>query len=251
VQEIYEIFLLKKSGLVDDNSIIVNGSCGDFISGGHVKAMSNSENFVKGVNNICWDKFLEKHYSLWGSLRGSLNDKSIISELNKLLLKRIGDYDKPHYSIMEYCEFIGRQSKIVMGQQRTYEYFGYDWRMPLWSNEMLSFWEGVPYKYKINQYLYFKTLNSNNWGGVWTNIKTNDKLIKPAYLRWLRALLKIMFIFAGKARWHRFEKNVLEYFLHPSYALTVVPYSAVLFDMKRHRGANSWLSRQMVKFTKK
>ena len=48
----------------------------------------------------------------------------------------------------------------------------------------------------------------------------------------------------------RFEKNVLEYFMHPSYSLTVASYLSILFDRKGHRGTYSWLSRQMIQSKK-
>jgi len=147
---------------------------------------------------------------------------------------------------MEYFEYIGRQSRIVMGQQRTYEYFGYEWRLPLWSNDMLYFWEGVPYKYKVDQRLYVETLCDNNWGNVWLDIKVNDKVINPLILRWLRILLKTLFIPLGKSSWHRFEKNVLEYFMHPSYALSPVSYFRILSDFRGYRNIASWLSDKML-----
>jgi asparagine synthase (glutamine-hydrolysing) len=249
VQEVYEVFMLKKTNLINDNAIFINGSCGDFISGGHIRSTSDTAFTPKNISEIDWSKFLDKHYSLWGDLRGSDNDARIISELKKTLLlriKEIKDLEKYHYAVMESTEFAGRQSKMVMGQQRIYEYFGYEWRAPLWSNEIIDFWERVPYKYKVDQYLYLETLHKNNWGHVWQDIKVNDKVICPYVLRWARILLKILFIPIGKKKWHRFEKNVLEYFMHPTYSLTVAPYYQVLFDKRGHRGTYSWLSHQMI-----
>jgi asparagine synthase (glutamine-hydrolysing) len=253
VQEVYEVFLLKKTNLVDNNAIIINGSCGDFISGGHIRPISDIKFSQKTIGEINWNKFLNKHYSLWRDLRNSTNDSNIVSELENTLSSRIiefSNFEERHYAIMEHAEFVGRQSKYIMGQQRTYEYFGYEWRMPLWSDEMLNFWESVPYKYKIDQYLYLETLYKNNWGGVWLDIKVNNKIIYPVSLRWLRTLLKILFIPLGRSRWHRFEKNVLEYFLHTTYAITVAPYLSVLFDRRGYRGANSWLAHQMIQSIK-
>ena len=253
VQEVYEVFMLKKSNLVDDDAVFINGSCGDFISGGHIRPTSDIKHVSKFTGEICWKKFLDKHYSLWSNLRTPANDAYIISELEKKLLLRIKetvDFGKYNYAAMESAEFIGRQSKMVMGQQRIYEFFGYEWRMPLWSNEMLSFWESVPYQYKVDQRLYLETLYESNWGNVWQDIKVNDKVVNPAALRWLRTLLKILFIPLGRSRWHRFEKNVLEYFMHPSYSLTVASYLSILFDRKGHRGTYSWLSRQMIQSKK-
>jgi len=250
VQEIYEVSLLKNNPLVNDDAIIVNGNSGDFISGGHISSISDVEHISNESGRINWRKFLDKHYSLWRGLRTSANDASIVSELDFLLSSRITesvDFEKYHYAIMESFECIGRQSRIVARQQRAYEYFGYEWRLPLWSDKMVNFWEGVPYDYKIGQGLYIETLHENNWGNVWSDIKVNDKKINPFFLRYIRMLLKIIFIPIGKSKWHRFEKNVLEYFIHPSNALTVVSYLKILFDSRGYRNTNSWLSCEMLK----
>ncbi len=245
VQEVYEVSMLKQANLVDENAIFINGSCGDFISGGHIKPTTDIKSALKTTKKINWSKFLDKHYSLWGDLRTPVNDAYIVSELENELSSRISgavNIDRYHYSIMEHSEYNGRQSKMVMGQQRTYEYFGYEWRTPLWSDDMLNFWESVPYKYKVDQNLYLNALYASNWGCVWYGIKVNNKVINPVSLRFTRMVLKILFIPMGKARWHRFEKNVLEYFMHPSYSLTVSSYISVLFDRRGHRGTYSWLS---------
>jgi hypothetical protein len=237
--------MLKQANLVDENAIFINGSCGDFISGGHIKPTTDIKSALKTTKKINWSKFLDKHYSLWGDLRTPVNDAYIVSELENELSSRISgavNIDRYHYSIMEHSEYNGRQSKMVMGQQRTYEYFGYEWRTPLWSDDMLNFWESVPYKYKVDQNLYLNALYASNWGCVWYGIKVNNKVINPVSLRFTRMVLKILFIPMGKARWHRFEKNVLEYFMHPSYSLTVSSYISVLFDRRGHRGTYSWLS---------
>ncbi len=250
IQEVYEVSLLKKNPIINDNAIIVNGNTGDFISGGHVDTISDEKYLPKSMDEVDWSFFLDKHYSLWSNLRVEDNDSRIITELKKILpLRLMGliDYQKCHYSIMESLECIGRQSKYVSAQQRTYEYFGYDWRLPLWSDEMLNFWGGVPYQYKLGQNLYIETLRENNWCNVWLNIEVNNKKIRPYLLKWVRMLFKIFFLPMGRLRWHRFEKNTFNYFLHPSYALTIEPYFKLLFDSRGFRNKNSWLAYKMLK----
>jgi asparagine synthase (glutamine-hydrolysing) len=249
VQEIYEVSLLKKNSLVDKNAIIVNGNSGDFISGGHVNEISDIKYTPKNISEVSWDMFLNKHYSLWGDLRTEVNDAYIVSELKRLLLSRsteLIDFEKYHYAIMESLECIGRQSRYVIEQQRTYEYFGYDWRLPLWSNEMLNFWEKVPREHKVDQNLYIETLHDNNWGGVWSDIKINNKKVNPHTLRLIRILLKTLSLSLGRSNWHKIEKNMLEYFMHPSNAPSAVPYLKMLFDRRGFRNTNSWLSEKML-----
>jgi asparagine synthase (glutamine-hydrolysing) len=245
-QEIYEIFLLKENPMIDAAAVIVNGNSGDFISGGHIPLVDNKEK--AGISR--WNLYLDKHYSSWEVLRTKSSDFYIVSELNKVLLSRsivpinLKEYS---YSIMECLECVGRQSKLVIRQQRAYDYFGYEWRLPLWSDRMLNFWEGVPYEYKIRQKLYIDTICENNWGDVWLDIKVNNKTINPYFLRWVRIFFKIILSVAGRKKWHRFEKNAFEYFMHPSYALTVIPYFRVLFNRNGYRNAKSWLSYKMLK----
>ncbi|MBT5399521.1 hypothetical protein HOL24_03145 [bacterium] len=250
VQEVYEVSLLKQNPLINDDAIIVNGNSGDFISGGHVSTILDVKYAPKNIDEVNWTVFLNKHYSLWQDLRTEVNDSYIVSELKKVFLSRstaLIDFEKYHYAIMESIECIGRQSRYVIGQQRIYEYFGYEWRLPLWSDEMLNFWESVPYEYKVGQNLYIETLRKNNWGSVWLDIKVNDKEINPYFLRWTRALLKFLSIPLGKKKWHRLEKNILEYFMHPSNAPSAVPYLNMLFDSRGHRNTNSWLADKMLK----
>lgn len=37
-----------------------------------------------------------------------------------------------------------RQAKFIGNSVRVYEFFGYDWWMPLWDKGFVEFWEGVP-----------------------------------------------------------------------------------------------------------
>ena len=43
--------------------------------------------------------------------------------------------------------------------QRIYECLGHDWRLPLWDNDYLDFWETVPLRFKAGQRLYNEMLH--------------------------------------------------------------------------------------------
>jgi asparagine synthetase B (glutamine-hydrolysing) len=144
-------------------------------------------------------------------------------------------------------ECIGRQSRLVTNQQRAYDFVGYEWRLPLWSEEFLDFWERVPPQYKVRQRLYKDVLAENNWGGVWKNIDVNKKLIRPNSLRIIRLFIRILVAPFGKKAWHRVEKNIFYYWMHQSYAVTVVPYWKSLFDRIGQRNINSWTANQFIK----
>lgn len=47
-----------------------------------------------------------------------------------------------------------RTSKFIVNSVRTYEFFGYDWWLPLADRDYFKFWESVPLKYRVEQKLY-------------------------------------------------------------------------------------------------
>ena len=250
VQDVYEVYSLKLKKVIDNDAVIVNGNSGDFISGGHIPKLLNLDEKFLAKNSAIWDSFLEKHYSIWRKLRNNLNDRIIISGLNKTISKRYGSKAKGDmltYAVYEGMECIGRQSRLVTNQQRAYEFIGHEWRLPLWSEDFLNFWEKVDPKYKLNQKLYNDVLIENNWGCVWKNVNINNKLIRPHSLRLVRLLVKILVAPFSKALWHKVENNVFIYWVQPSYTRSVASYWSVLFDMRGQRNTNSWTADQFIK----
>jgi len=250
VQDVYEVYSLKLKKVIDNDAVIVNGNSGDFISGGHIPKLLNLDEKFLAKNSAIWDSFLEKHYSIWRKLRNNLNDRIIISGLNKTISKRYGSKAKGDmltYAIFESMECIGRQSRLVANQQRAYEFIGHEWRLPLWSEGFLDFWEKVDPKYKIDQKLYNDVLIDNNWGGVWKNINVNNNTIRSHSLRLTRLFLKILVAPFSKMLWHSIEKNIFAYWLHPTYGKSVVSYCSVLFDTRGQRNTNSLTADQFIK----
>ena len=84
------------------------------------------------LNNLCFDQ----RYSLFREKVNKLNCQF--------------DFENFH-RIYEILEFEDRQVKYVINGQRLYEFFGYEWRLPLWDSLYLNFWEKVPLEYKFDQ----------------------------------------------------------------------------------------------------
>lgn len=167
-QGLYSIKYLKEKNLIDNDAVFINGNSGDFITGGHISKFyhyCNKSHLSKSVFNVIIDNF----YSLWGHKK-TLSNTEIIAN-------RIEDqyqYLKDNYStdvqvcdFIYYYEFINRQSKYVIQGQKTFEYYGYDWRMPLWDSKMIVFWSTISNYYKNEQFLYKSTIEKYNYSNVW------------------------------------------------------------------------------------
>ena len=246
IQEVSAISMLRKNKLIDNNAIILNGSTGDYISGGHIP----TNHLGPAINmDDYFESFLSKHYGLWKNLSTNSNNSYIYKELISNFEQRCNvdiNNIKTTHGVLECMEYLGRQSKYIMSMQRVYEFYGFDWRLPFWSNQMLDFWESVPVDYKYNSNLYKSTLVENNWGGVWTsefNLNNNpfNKTINS-----LRLILKFCALPFGESGKQLIDKNIFGYMSDITCNSSIVPYSKMLFDTKGDRNNVSWISKKYL-----
>ena len=86
-----------------------------------------------------------------------------------------------------YYEFVNRQSKYVIQGQKTFEYYRYDWRLPLWDPKMIAFWAPISNCYKNDQLLYKSTIEKYNYSNVWNKgCQINEYRIPLFLVRYIR-----------------------------------------------------------------
>ncbi len=131
---------------------------------------------------------------MWRSLVTPAAEARIAARLRQSIERAGGELGDPEtdHGLYEYAEFQDRQSKYVITGQRIYEFLGHEWRLPLWDNAYLRFWEGVPLAEKAGQALYARTLRNANWGGVWDDIPVNRKTVRPLAIVPLRLIAKAL-----------------------------------------------------------
>ncbi len=254
VQDVSSVNWLKSNEIISEDAVFVNGNTGDYISGGHIPLPLKKKSLeivdFEVMQSKSWNDFLNKHFTLWKVLRFENNDIYIKNKLISLLSDRnisiLKDKETLH-GFFECLEYLGRQSKYIVNMQRSYDFYGYSWRMPLWSNQMLDYWKGVPRVYKIDQDLYKSVLSENNWGAVWHDIPVNSGEINSTTLKSMRFISKMLYFPFGKDAWHSFERNVFQYFLDNSQNSSIVPYYKVLFDRRGQRQWVSWMAELYLK----
>ncbi len=247
VQDMAAIEAMKRAGYVPRDAVFANGNTGDFISGMHIhKALRAGPCGLDPAarRRRILDALYDKHFALWHSLRTPANRARIEARLSSSIEAAGGmpDADEGDHGVYESAEFRDRQCKYVIGGQRIYEFLGHDWRLPLWDNAYLRFWESATLDEKRGQTLYARMLANANWGGVWRDIPVNRKTVRPLWLVPLRALLKAAHAPLGRERWHRFEKRYLQYFMDITCHSASVPYGRAARDRRGARHAVAWLA---------
>lgn len=245
--EFTAVRLLKESGWIPDDAIFVNGMSGDFLTGSHIpKTLQGDRGDMSKQErkDLILSALINKHYSLWAYLKTSQNNKLVANNLWNEIVKEVNGLPEnsfDDFGLYEFSEFKNRQTKYVITVQRVYEFFGYEWRLPLWDKEYLDYWENIQLKHKVNRNLFIEVMYDLNWGGVW-HFKLPSPYITPKWIFMIRVMTKSLFAFIGRDNWKKFDKKVFYYWTEILCKMGVVSYFKVLLDNRGYRNAISWLT---------
>jgi len=166
IQDWLAVKIMKQQGMVEPNAIFVPGHTGDFISGGHIpEHLFNDFNAKYNIKDV-FEAIYSKHYSL-------VNNHSMIEGKNNFFKKVLNGMEvnivETAYEFadtFEKWEWQERQAKFIFNSVRVYDFFGYDWWIPLWDKEFIRFFECLPLELRnhewYKQYVQDKYLINSN-----------------------------------------------------------------------------------------
>lgn len=208
IQDFPTLSWLRERGEIPSGVVVVNGQTGDFISGGHIpKAIR--ENDAPTLDDLL-DAIIAKHFSLWQSLKTRENLATIRVRVMEVL--GLGGDEWPErdeiIALYERWEYQERQAKHVINGQRSYDFLGLDWALPLWDRQLVDFWRDVPIQHKFRQRLYRRYLESWDFKGLFRGYN-------PVVWQWPGAtkavlpLFRIVRLLLGTAARDRLLKSLL------------------------------------------
>lgn len=151
IQDFPAVQALKEQGILPQDCVFVPGHSGDLIAGSHIASVFlqpqlSREAFLQTV----FHKFFREH------LRTV--DFSRIAER----FPPCGSHDVVAMdSQAEWFNIQERQAKFIVNSVRVYEFFGYEWLIPLWDNALFDFWERVPIAERYQRKLYFEAIGES------------------------------------------------------------------------------------------
>jgi hypothetical protein len=140
---------------IERDAVLVPGHTGDFLTGGHVP-----QSFA-GRQRITADELLlaifDAHYSLWDW------PSDAKAEMRRVFRGRIEHVIGPVTNAtveqaaadFERWECQERQAKFIVNSVRVYEFFGLEWRLPLYDAELMDFWSRITLSGRLRRRLYF------------------------------------------------------------------------------------------------
>ena len=145
IQDILAVKVLKEQALLPEDSVFVPGHSGDLLAGSHI-----TEEFL--ASKMSMEVFLQafRHKFYVHPTSASL-DRHIASEHPFRDDKSMESWA----SQIEWFNIQERQAKFIVNSVRAYEFFGYEWLIPLWDVEQFAFWQRVPISWRYQRKLYF------------------------------------------------------------------------------------------------
>jgi len=155
IQDWLAVMELKKQGVIDDNCLFVPGHSGDFVAGSHIP-----EEAFSGVDvnhKVLAQTILKKHYCLVP--QKFLENFGLDFWIQRILMVAEAGEISSGVDLANYFEkwdWQERQAKFIINSVRVYEFFGYDWWLPLWDLEFVKFWHFVPLALRKERWWYVK-----------------------------------------------------------------------------------------------
>jgi len=145
------VWELKKRDILPPDSVFLPGHSGDFIAGSHISNVYEIYGNLSSIKDIV-NAILTFHYNLYKYSKKNLAPfkkkiYSLLAEFNSHDSKKLED-------AYEYWDWQERQSKFIVNSVRVYEFWGYDWLIPLWDKELIDFLINIPFIYRLKQFLY-------------------------------------------------------------------------------------------------
>lgn len=152
IQDWPAVRALTREGRVPADSIFVPGHSADLPAGSRSKSVPE---FYRGQvkESKLVKAILGYHYSLFPWQKEDPNLEKLFEERVRESLGDPSQYPDPS-SAFESWDISERQPKFIVNSLRVYEFFGYEWWIPLWDRTFINFWCHVVPQKRINQSFY-------------------------------------------------------------------------------------------------
>ncbi|MFA8299055.1 MAG: asparagine synthase-related protein [Hyphomicrobiales bacterium] len=150
MEEYFSVSYLKENNFLQKDCIFIPGHSGDSISGSHLK----NEHTDLNSNNDILNYILKTHF-VYTKIDDSIKETFLKENIND-----IPEFGK-FYNRYENWNFENRQSRFIVNSCRAYNFYGYNYMLPLWDKDLVNFFNKLSYEFKLNTDLYTEVLEES------------------------------------------------------------------------------------------
>lgn len=154
VQDWLAVKILKQNTIIDNDSIFVPGHSGDFVAGSHIPDVAFQEKTLNLMDSC--QATLSRHYSLAPRTKFEVGEAFWLNKIKENMEFEDFSSNVKFADSFEKWDWQERQAKFICNSVRVYEFYGYDWWIPLWDKEFMYFWEKVPLRLRKGREWYLE-----------------------------------------------------------------------------------------------
>ena len=213
IQEYIALNELLNQNIINSEDIIIPGFCGDVPAGSF---MPQDSDLHYNIDTLVNYSFNHQFINFKANNKVEKMEKESLLSYYRDRNTRVKDADSFSNAYEEWIT-CGRLAMYVVNSLRVYEYFGLEWRIPMWDSEYLSYWYSVPNSFRKNCLYYQNTLFNTLFSKYDVAIKkpsassTHSNIVKSVLARWSRYVLICISVFRGKDYYHRNNINNFNY----------------------------------------
>ena len=182
---LYEYFGVKElieKKIIDKKTVALPGHPGDFIRGNHI-----GWDVVKGDRDYLASKIISKFGT---SFPVKLNERQTLN--NYIITEFLNDKVDSLRLGYELWDFKERQCKFIGNSSQIFAFFGMQSMMPLFDLDVLKFFNRVPDKQKIEQNIYYSTLENRFFKKLKVDFDLKPTELHQSYNSLKEGLLKFV-----------------------------------------------------------
>lgn len=152
IQDWLAVKIMKEQGLVEGDAVFAPGHSGDMVAGSHIPCFIHDDLTAKYTKEDLVEHLFYKHYCLTLHENVQIPIRVFKEEIGKPLGFQ-ADYSAQEFA--NECErynWENRQAKFIFNSVRVYEFFGYDWWIPLWDKDLVRFFEDLPLSFRNHEW---------------------------------------------------------------------------------------------------
>jgi asparagine synthase (glutamine-hydrolysing) len=236
VQDWPAIMELHRQGLLQPDAVFIPGHTGILISNrleARILALPGTERLDQLT-----DQLLMHHFMLQRMRRVIANPAEVKDRVRALLPDAAAT--DPHRLLNAYYNFEAteRHSKMLINSVRGYEFWGYQWALPLWDGRLVKLWARVPWEGRYAKRAFREFLHGSNLYGIFPRPPA------PGIYERLRAKAKDNpLTFPALRRLKYGEERLFGYFHHFLDWYGIVSYPEYVYHMGQFGNVYSILSR--------
>lgn len=161
LQDFIALDELTSKNIMPCNSVIVPGFCGDLLGGSYMPIEVKEKKTSHLLKNSISEYIFKKHFNNLALVLPAEIKASIMKKIeNNIGCNYVSSIDS-FISCNESFFTEHKVSKFIVNANRPYEFFGHEWRMPLWDNELMEYWYKIPNHLRVDSKLYNDFLFDN------------------------------------------------------------------------------------------